>query len=280
MKHLYSIILAVLLLTSTATAQIPNGSFENWNTDGNPDGWITTNFVGVATPITKSSTAADGQFSLRGEVLSIFGQPLPAMAGTGRMVSESEFILGFPYTNRPAAMNGFFSTQLSALDTLNVIVVFRSGGDSIGVGFFRTGNDVASLTAFSAPIYWIDSRTPDTAYVMIIVDGEPQPTLGTNFLVDGLSFGPAASVAETGRIGGVEVTAIRGGYELALYLPSLESAKLEIVDVQGRTVETLLNGPAQHERIRWYGDGLANGMYVARLTTSRGVQHQKLLLGR
>src|SRR5687767_12655965 len=120
MKARYFLVLLFLFFASSVSAQqqIPNGSFETWNTEGNPEGWITTNFPGVATPITRSNTAAEGSHSLRGEVGNIFGQPIPAMAGTGRMLTAETFELGFPFTGRPDGFNGYVTTDLNGTDTL------------------------------------------------------------------------------------------------------------------------------------------------------------------
>jgi hypothetical protein len=267
------------VLSVNAQQQIPNGSFETWNAEGNPDGWITTNFPGVATPITKSSTAMDGSSSLRGEVGTIFGQPIPAMAGTGRMLTAETFELGFPFTSRPQAFNGFVTTDLMPNDTLNLIAVFRSGGDSIGVAYHRVGVDQGFI-GFSAPVHWLDNRTPDTAYVMIIVDGEPTPTPGSIFIVDGLSFGAAASVSASSEDGGLIVKNILGGFELEIAQVGSGPSTLEIIDLHGRTVETLLNGSTTPARVRWYGAGHSNGLYIARLTNSDGTSYHKLMLSR
>jgi len=279
MKALYCIALALLFGSTSVSAQIPNGSFETW-TDGNPDGWVTTNFVGVATPITQSSTAADGQSSLRGEVLGVGPVAIPPLAGTGRMTSQEDALLGFPYTGRPQALNGYISTNLSGLDTANIIVAFRSGGDSIGVGFFRTGNDIANLTAFSAPIYWLDSRTPDTAYVLILIDGEPMATVGSTFLVDGLTFGPAASVQGPKEAESLIALRTSEGYEFQITNSQPQSTLLEIVDIHGRTAEVIHNDVTSSTRIRWMGSHLSNGMYIARLSTPGSSTQKKIILSR
>ena len=279
MKTVYYFCLAFLLGVPVASAQIPNASFETWIA-GEPEGWVTTNFVGIDSPVTQSSTAIDGQSSLRGEVLSIFGQPLPPMAATGRMTSPDNVILGFPYTGRPDALNGYLSTSLSGLDTANIIAVFRSGGDSIGVGFFRTGNDIANLTAFSAPIYWFDNRTPDTAYVLMVIDGEPVPTAGSSFIVDALSFGSALGVDKDVTSDALRAISIPGGYEFRIANTEAVPTKLDIIDMHGRVAETLCDEIAHQTRIRWYGGSLSNGIYIARLTSANSFVHRKVVLTR
>ena len=278
MKHLYSLALALLFVAGASQAQqIPNGSFEVWE-GGNPTGWITTNFPPVVYPITQSSTAVDGQSSLHGEVLDLGGFGVPAMAATGRMLTTETFELGFPFTSRPDALNGFVSAELNGTDTLNLIAVFRSGGDSIGVAFHRVGADQANLTSFSAPVYWLDGRTPDTAYVMIIIDGEPAPTAGSSFNVDGLTFGPAASVQGPKEAESLIALRTSEGYEFQITNSQPQSTLLEIVDIHGRTVEVIHNDVTSSTRIRWTASHLSNGMYIARLSTPGSSTQKKIIL--
>lgn len=64
----------------------------------------------------------------------------------------------------------------------------------------------------------------------------------------------------------------RGATRLRFSLPAATQARLEVFDAQGRRVATLADGafaPGEHA-VEWRGDGIAPGVYLARLTTAAG----------
>ena len=63
------------------------------------------------------------------------------------------------------------------------------------------------------------------------------------------------------------------GTTLRFALPTAARARLTIVDAQGRQVALLLDGPrpAGEQQVTWRAEGLASGVYLARLETEAGL---------
>jgi hypothetical protein len=63
-------------------------------------------------------------------------------------------------------------------------------------------------------------------------------------------------------------------------LPQGSEIKLRVFDVTGRLVETLVDGrieAGEHE-VRFESEGLASGVYIARLETGKETRVQKMVL--
>ena len=67
---------------------------------------------------------------------------------------------------------------------------------------------------------------------------------------------------------------------LSYYLPEAGKVSLVIYDITGREVQSLVNGhlsPGEHEAV-WNAEGMASGIYFARLTAEGQAQTRKMLL--
>ncbi len=67
---------------------------------------------------------------------------------------------------------------------------------------------------------------------------------------------------------------------ISFNLPSQSRVKLEIFNIKGQKVDTLLDQPmdAGCHRIEWSPQGLSSGVYLSRLTTNDGQSFRKMLL--
>lgn len=276
MKIFYSLILAILLLAGTSSAQtIPNGSFEVWGTDGNPQGWITNNAPPVLVVVSRSTTHTDGSYAARGEVLEF----LPGQAAPPLLMSGTAEAPGFPINARPGALNGFVSTDLKNGDLFYITVSMMKGQEPVGGNSLAISTSSASFVPFSMPILYANELVPDTAIIMIMIgnDGSGTPTGGSSFIVDALTFG-----AGTGSVGDqasrLDLNIVDHGryQEIDFSLGQMGHATLDIVDMNGRTMGTLYAGTTAGEKLRWELGGVANGLYLCRLATSEGVVTRKI----
>lgn len=66
---------------------------------------------------------------------------------------------------------------------------------------------------------------------------------------------------------------------MVFYMPRNEHVTLTIYDMSGRKIETLVQGnvPAGEHRLQWTADGLASGMYLARMQTKDFTDTIKML---
>jgi hypothetical protein len=270
MKYFYTLTLSVLLLAGNAFAQaIPNGSFESWGSDGNPDGWITNNAAPILVTVSRSSTHTDGAFAAHGEVIEFLpGQAAPPLLMSGRAEAP-----GFPINARPGALNGFVTTDLKGGDVFYVTVSLMKGQEPVGGNSLAISTSSSSFIPFSLPILYANEMVPDTAIIMIMIgnDGAPSPSGGSSFTVDALAFG-----AGTGSVGDqlstLDLQVVDHGsyHQVEFSLPQMGHASLEVIDMNGRQVSSLFSGTTAGEKLRWEASGLANGIYLCRLATSEG----------
>jgi hypothetical protein len=66
---------------------------------------------------------------------------------------------------------------------------------------------------------------------------------------------------------------------IVFYLPRNDYVTLTVYDIMGRAIETLVKGevPAGEHRLQWSAVGLASGVYLCRMETSRFSQTIKMM---
>ncbi|HXH18995.1 MAG TPA: hypothetical protein VNJ07_07910, partial [Chitinophagales bacterium] len=216
-------------------AQIPNAGFENWTSTGfpahlNPDNWGTLNdATGLAGVYTcERGSGADvhsGNYSMKLTSKSVFGQSAPGIAVTGTInTGTQELEGGFPYTQRPVAMRGWYKYSPMPGDSAEIRVTLwrRSGGvrEEVGEGVIHPTTTVTSFTQFSVPITYTSADNPDSAMILLVSTNTNNIQVGSAMIIDDLAFldcsGFSVSVSTTDvtTVGGSDGTAtanITGG---------------------------------------------------------------------
>jgi hypothetical protein len=256
---LISICLAAL---SVSSAQIPNAGFENWSA-GSPTDWVTDNVVPLIIPITQSSDAHSGTSSMQGATVAYLTHNYPA-----------EVSADFSINARYSTFKGWYKFTSVGGDTLYMHVIFYKGSTPIAYTQFFTGTSVSSYTQFSLPITYISSDMPDAAMIEIIHISSGTYHIGTTYNIDDLSFGSETSVQES-------VSEKPAGFALSqnypnpfnpsttitYQLPTEGMVRLEIYDVMGRTLATLVNEekPAGQFTATFDGSKFTSGIYFYRI---------------
>ena len=88
------LLLLTSILVTALQAQIPNSGFEDW-TDGEPNGWYTSNFPPLIVNVTQTNISHTGNWAAKGEVIDVMTFPMPPLLGTGSLTSP-----GFPVESR------------------------------------------------------------------------------------------------------------------------------------------------------------------------------------
>lgn len=196
------ITLSLLLMICSITlifAQIPNFDFELWTDYGSyedPDGWFTLNSLSDGDIETVESTehAFSGLFAARLENDEDDNDNVV----TAMMVSGSNSLSdhpGFPYSNRPVSLLGYYIYSPKGNDSCSVLVyltrfnTFSQTREIIGSGIFRSADDLEFYTEFSVPITYTSPELPDSAYIVVYA-GKVQGTAqeGSRLYIDALSF--------------------------------------------------------------------------------------------
>lgn len=292
--------LAVLVSPGLAQTTVPNGGFENW-TNANPDGWYSNNLPGIASPVTKSTTARSGSGSLRGEVVSM---SIVAPTPYAPVVQSGVGAAGFPWNQRSATFSGYyqFSPVAGRGDRFSINAVLWKGtvGGGTGIASAATiaSSAASSWTQFSLPFIYVTNDVPDNCYIQIMLIGattSAPPAIGSYYLIDDLSLsgtaGPTA-VDDPSR-------SIPSGFALEQNYPNpfnpstnirfsvaqTGHVSLKVYSVLGAEVASLVNEQKEIGtfNVNWNAAEFPSGIYLYRLsvTSEKGQvfeQSKKLVL--
>lgn len=251
MKHFYPFITVLLLISTSAIAQIPNNGFESWTTAGNcmkPSGWWSSNDSINQTnsffPITRSSDhypSEVGNYSLRLENKPSLGDwSARGIAWTGDWNGIN--YPAFPINGHPETLYGYFKYQPQNNDTLDIHIRLYKNGIDVAGGKFASGTSTNTWTAFNIPIS--NYTDADSARIMILAWNIEQVgflPLGNSVLyVDNLSLDSLITpgISEIGTIKSVDVYPNPVPKELRIHvaIDKNEQNKLEIFNAFGERV--------------------------------------------
>jgi hypothetical protein len=269
-KHLivFPLIILSMAFTFSSQAQIPNAGFEQW-TAGQPDGWFTSNIVGLVTPITQSSTKHSGSYAIKGEVVEYGGNPITAFIMAG------EYAAGFPISQRHATLTGYYQFSPVGGDKIEVVIVVYKNGEGIGVGDLTITNSATSYTQFTVNIEYYSSEVPDLCDIEIIITGPTEADdyhAGSFILIDDLSFSGTTAVEENsaqmlipGRfvLGQSYPNPFNPSCMIEYSVPEVSKVSVRVYDIMGREITTLfqgINSPGIH-KVVFQPDQLPAGLY-------------------
>jgi hypothetical protein len=270
MKRSFTILLIVFCLfkTNSSTAQlVPNGDFELWtpDIDGilNPDYWITTN-ASPDTSVFQYTPAYSGNYSMRVASYYIIG--FGPMAGIA--------YVEFPYTCRPTQIHVCVKTNIAAGDIGYVMLSLHNGDSTIAAMDSCTFKFLTSIPfqCFDFPISYVSSMNPDSAIVMVIAGNFTTAQLGTEVIVDEISFNcPTAideSMPESATIGKNYPNPSSGFTFIPLNLIKGSDVSITIYNAYGEEVKILNPGyrSTGASIISVPVDDLANGIYFYTVT--------------
>lgn len=190
--RLYSILSALMIVSSFSFAQIPNGGFENWNTDVdgniNPNSWETTNDIGSGfTSVTQYTPAYVGSYSM-----------LVKSWNSGFGIIGGVSTISFPYSQKPTYLKACVKTNVMPGDHVYIIVALYKADSIISSSAnctFVIDSTINNFRCINFPISYLYNLVPDSVEIMVI-GGSASAQLGTQIIVDDLSFGFASGINE------------------------------------------------------------------------------------
>ena len=146
--------LSFCLVLGTIYGQLPNSSFENWNSTAydEPNGWQTGNHESASfglTPVTK--VAGTNGYAVRMQTLVSNGDTAQAYIANG---DPGKGTGGIPFAAQPTAITGYYRYNIPADDTAILLVMFKSNGVIFSQNIFKIkGTGVQNtFTSFSFPL--------------------------------------------------------------------------------------------------------------------------------
>ncbi|MEY4595458.1 MAG: hypothetical protein RIQ47_1868 [Bacteroidota bacterium] len=190
MNRLLLLLIVWLPLAAIAQNPIPNAGFESWNGDL-PQDW-TVNNSASATTVTRVSDPFQGNFALRGTVVSGLNS-----VATAPLVQSMNGNYGFPVDASFTELNFQFKSFLYAGDRFNVnVFIYNSSFAVVGGGSASITSTENNYLPFTVPVTHF---APGAALAMVsfTIAGNTGSTNGhvlSWFQIDALS-GPNVSTA-------------------------------------------------------------------------------------
>lgn len=270
--------LALACCATTASAQVPNGGFEDWYTpDGasyqDPVGWITFNGFTSIIPGSPASCEQGTPGAVGASYATVttrtvtgFGT-IPGIIITGDGNTGNS---GFPYASRPAALTGQWQYDIHPQDTGMVVVYFSKWNnatqesDSVGGGAAMIMGVQNGWTNLNIPITYFNTDTPDSAFIAVS-SSLNAPQAGSFVKVDDLGFGVSTAVEEA------TATALRLFPSPATDVLNIAAeqriAEVKVLDMAGRTV---LEQGAATAQLQLNVANLHEGQYLVQLIMANG----------
>ena len=199
-KHLFLLALALIAVTAFGQNPIPNGNFEQWNTDtistplnynysSNSDAFFTYN---LPANVTMTTDAYHGNYAVKlvteaDATDTTFGYFLNTNPNNG---NPATWVGGMPYNQSPTGIRGYYKYNVASLDSATIIIDFSSAGANIATYVYKIGGVQNSYTPFN---FTFNPPLPSTPDSVIFAAASSNVMLnngiaGSTLYIDSVSF--------------------------------------------------------------------------------------------
>ena len=285
LKNLLLISYLIVFLFTCSFSQIPNAGFENW-TNGEPDGWISSNIPTFLTTVSQSTESYSGSSAVK----LVFGDYLNVpyygylVAGDVRLNKA-----GFAVSKRYGTVHGYYKLDSSPNKILEIQILFTKGGNIVGTGFEILSGNVPNYTDFTVQVGYGTTEIPDSALLYIsYIDTAQIWTAGGGAYVDDLSFGEFVDIKEvltdqvpiTYKLVQNYPNPFNPTTTIGLGIPENGNIKLSILNILGEEIRVLLNEEkgAGYHSVEFNASDLPSGVYFYRIQAGSFIDTKKMLL--
>jgi hypothetical protein len=279
-KYISLLLLLFMIFPAILFSQILNPGFEQWPA-GNPSGWLTTNFIGIGTPVYPVSSGHSGEAALKGEVITIIsGDTLIPLIISG------QFGEGFTVSEQHGALTGYYKFSPVSGDNLVIIILMYNNSNVVGSGALYIPTTTSAFTQFTVPIDYFAADVPDNCIIQFTIDnpqaGLPHP--GSYYIIDDLAFSAATGI-DTELVSGIpSAFELQQNYpnpfnpvtQIRYALPQAGLVQLEVYNSLGQKIAELVNEyqSAGNHIKEFQAGSLPSGIYFYRITAG---SYQKML---
>jgi hypothetical protein len=196
---LLSLVFVLFLMTAALSQNIPNRGFETWKTYQlyeEPESWLTSNVMlmmvtDTALLVTKTEDAASGDYAMYLANYANEEDTLNAFTFCeGRVEGEYpnlQFLGGFPYSEQPDSLIGYFKYDIQPGDTARLLVIFKKNGAVLAENWFLLSGTQTDYQRIAFGLQEL-GEVPDTALIGISAGTPWTPKAGSYLYVDNLAF--------------------------------------------------------------------------------------------
>jgi hypothetical protein len=293
-------VLGGLLLAAISHGQVINGGFEDWDTSkgyASPVGWdnynaMTKPFSSIVT-CNQRSPGATGTYAMTLNTQAIPGLGImPGFAVLGKLDSVThQPVSGVPCTTRPQVFGGYWQYMpYNPSDAGFIAVVVTkwntttSNRDTLGTGYLVPPDMEHEWKMFQVKINYTSTATPDSAIVILSASGG-FPLKYSYISVDDVWLGDSVVQTDVNDIVAkqpaiaISPNPAKNQFTLSYFASLSTSITVDICDIAGRVVahQTAIVNVGNNEVIVTT-NGIANGLYIVRVSDNTKVYHQKLII--
>lgn len=287
-------LIAFGILGFSVKAQIPNSGFETLNADNNISQWSKTFLTVIIIDSTgqhgdsivfdspnnalylPTTDAHSGQYAL--EMRNAFNfTSNTCITGGANLSAEDSYSIGFetPIPCSPILPESFsfyYKYFPLATDSAQAVVnLFDVDGIQVGEAIVKLSGTVSNYTFVNTPIVYSELRPVESISISFATSSYGnQPTFGTRFLVDDVSFNGSLGLDELESSFSVFPNPANTSFEIN-GLTGNES--IGISDMDGRVLE--LTGE-ENQTINC--SAWSNGIYLLKVSTANGTSVKKFLV--
>jgi len=274
MKKIITISIAVILASiAVAQTELPNMNFEDWhenhystwfpnnfywepNTDGNWNIWETGNSASTTVnvfPTERTEDAESGNYAVRMETKSVFGQPAAGNIFTGHFIADmfdSQALFGVPFTGTPDAFRGWYKFTPGTIDgnpdTCAIYAILSKWNGTQRVEIAKaelyTYQTVSSYTSFDLPFVYLSTDVPDTISIVLTSSKHGDEFIGgtgSTLFADDLSLYYDNSIVEDAT-NKMDVKIFFNSYSQSIRIQrnTNASAHIDLYDITGKKIFT------------------------------------------
>lgn len=285
--------IAVICLSITATAQIPNAGFENWTTVktySNPDGWGTMNNTTTLASVytaTKGTPGNPGSSYLKLTSKTVGSAVVNGIAVSGVLDSITmKPKSGFAFNSRPAKLTGKWQHMISGSSQGSVQVTLTRWDKgmnmrmTVGTGSITLSGMEMSWADFNVPISYSEGVNPDSCIILLKASGS-SPANGDYLWVDNLAFsGTVTGIGnQTSFLNNCSLSPnpAKDFINVRLNLKVPQQISFEIINITGELIYTKNAGYIQSELNQNFDlTGVSKGIYLLKIIGEQNIEIRKI----
>jgi len=185
------------------TNPIPNGNFESWTSSNFnvPQNFVESSnskafSIGAPFNVIKTTDKYQGSYAIQLTTEAAGSNTLFAYIINGKADGDADtWHGGFPYTQTPTGIQGYYKSNIQVGDTALVVAAFSKAGVNIGTYKVKLTGIHASYTTFSLSFTPALAQAPDSVMIAITSSNALANTAiaGSTITIDNISFTGVAS---------------------------------------------------------------------------------------